>query len=105
MWDVVEQALRGVGDFCTARTANRASMCLFIAISTCPPVAPSVVGLLGVCQIMAFILMIFVGTGNRIFMKLQTYPMYNYPFFLTMLSTFIYVPVCFMYIVPMLAFG
>ncbi|CAM9570727.1 unnamed protein product, partial [Ectocarpus sp. 12 AP-2014] len=49
--------------------------------------------------------MIFVGTGNRIFMKLQTYPMYNYPFFLTMLSTFIYVPVCFLYIVPMLAFG
>lgn len=57
------------------------------------------------CQIMAFIVMIFVGTGNRIFMKLQTYPMYNYPFFLTMLSTFIYVPVCFAYIIPMLAFG
>lgn len=54
---------------------------------------------------MAFVLMIFVGTGNRIFMKLQTYPMYNYPFFLTMLSTFIYVPVCFLYIIPMLAFG
>lgn len=54
---------------------------------------------------MAFVVMIFVGTGNRVFMKLQTYPMYNYPFFLTMLSTFIYVPVCFLYIIPMLAFG
>ncbi|CAM9687417.1 unnamed protein product [Ectocarpus sp. 4 AP-2014] len=59
----------------------------------------------GTTLVIAFVVMIFVGTGNRIFMKLQTYPMYNYPFFLTMLSTFIYVPVCFLYIVPMLAFG
>eukprot|EP00904_Undaria_pinnatifida_P007497 jgi/Undpi1/3878/HiC_scaffold_16.g07246.m1 len=59
----------------------------------------------GSTLVMAFIVMIFVGTGNRVFMKLQTYPMYNYPFFLTMLSTFIYVPVCFAYIIPMLAFG
>ncbi|CAN0107746.1 unnamed protein product, partial [Discosporangium mesarthrocarpum] len=56
-------------------------------------------------QVMAFLLMIFVGSGNRIFMKLQTYPMYNYPFFLNMLTTFIYIPVCFSYILPMLAFG
>ncbi|CAM9248360.1 unnamed protein product [Laminaria digitata] len=59
----------------------------------------------GSTLVMAFVVMIFVGTGNRVFMKLQTYPMYNYPFFLTMLSTFIYVPVCFLYIIPMLAFG
>ncbi|CAM9849302.1 unnamed protein product [Pylaiella littoralis] len=59
----------------------------------------------GSTLVIAFIVMIFVGTGNRVFMKLQTYPMYNYPFFLSILSTFIYVPVCFLYIVPMLAFG
>lgn len=59
----------------------------------------------GSTLVMAFVVMIFIGTGNRVFMKLQTYPMYNYPFFLTMLSTFIYVPVCFLYIIPMLAFG
>lgn len=56
-------------------------------------------------QVIAFIAMIFIGTGNRIFMKLQTYPMHDYPFFLTMLTTFIYIPVCFSYILPMLAFG
>ncbi|CAM9824553.1 unnamed protein product [Ascophyllum nodosum] len=55
--------------------------------------------------VIAFIVMTFVGTGNRVFMKLQTYPMHNYPFFLSMLTTFIYVPVCFAYIAPMLAFG
>jgi uncharacterized membrane protein len=55
--------------------------------------------------VVAFLSMLFVGTGNRIFMKLQTIPMYNYPFFLNMLTTFVYVPACFAYIIPMQLFG
>ncbi len=54
---------------------------------------------------LAFIVMVIVGTGNRIFMKLQTYPMYDYPFFLNVLTTFVYVPACFVYIIPMILFG
>ncbi len=38
---------------------------------------------------------------NRIFNKLQTIPMYNYPNFLNLLTTFVYIPVCFAYIIPM----
>ncbi len=53
----------------------------------------------------AFVVMVIVGTGNRIFMKLQTYPMYDYPFFLNVLTTFVYVPACFVYIIPMILFG
>ncbi len=54
---------------------------------------------------LAFVVMVIVGTGNRIFMKLQTYPMYDYPFFLNVLTTFVYVPVCFAYIIPMILCG
>ncbi len=54
---------------------------------------------------LAFLVMVIVGTGNRIFMKLQTYPMYDYPFFLNMLTTFVYVPACFVYIIPMILCG
>jgi drug/metabolite transporter (DMT)-like permease len=38
-------------------------------------------------------------------MKLMTLPMYNYPFFLNMLTTFVYIPACFLYIIPMILFG
>ncbi|KAG5184764.1 hypothetical protein JKP88DRAFT_313973 [Tribonema minus] len=55
--------------------------------------------------VLAFVTMLFVGTGNRIFMKLQTIPMYNYPFTMNLLTTFIYIPVCFAYILPMQWFG
>lgn len=47
-----------------------------------------------------FILMVVVGLMNKIFNKLETIPMYNYPNFLNLLTTFIYVPVCFSYIIP-----
>jgi hypothetical protein len=40
----------------------------------------------------SFIVMVFVGLGNKIFNKLQTLPMHNYPYFLSLLTTFIYVP-------------
>ena len=46
-------------------------------------------------------MMTVVGLGNRIFGKLQTIPMYDYPYFCSILSTAFYVPVCFMYIIPM----
>lgn len=52
-----------------------------------------------------FILMIFFSLGNRLFGKLETYPMYNYPFFLNVVGVFIYVPICFLYIWPMQMFG
>ncbi|GMH74805.1 hypothetical protein TL16_g08196 [Triparma laevis f. inornata] len=49
----------------------------------------------------SFIAMTIIGLGNRIFGKLQTIPMHDYPFFNSLLSVFVYVPVCFAYIVPM----
>jgi hypothetical protein len=42
--------------------------------------------------IFSFVVMVFVGLGNKIFNKLQTLPMHNYPYFLSLLTTFIYVP-------------
>lgn len=54
----------------------------------------------GSVLMIAFLLMLVFSLGNRIFAKLLTYPMYNYPLFVSILSTFIYVPVCFAYIVP-----
>jgi len=54
---------------------------------------------------MIFVVFVVVALGNRIFQKLQTIPMYNYPVFLNLFQTFAYVPVCFMYIIPMLMFG
>jgi hypothetical protein len=37
----------------------------------------------------AFISMVFVGLGNKVFNKLMTIPMYNYPNFLNLLTTFV----------------
>ena len=51
--------------------------------------------------ILSFVLMIFVGLGNKVFQKLQTLPMYNYPNYLNLMTTFIYIPVSFAYIIPM----
>lgn len=51
--------------------------------------------------IIVFVLMVFIGLGNKIFNKLMTIPMYNYPNFLNLLTTFVYIPVCFAYIIPM----
>jgi hypothetical protein len=49
----------------------------------------------------AFVAMVFVGLCNRVFNKLMTIPMHNYPNFLNLLTTFVYLPVCFAYIIPM----
>lgn len=49
---------------------------------------------------MLFCGMVVVGLGNKIFSKLMTQPMRNYPFFLSVYSTFIYLPTSFAYIIP-----
>ncbi len=50
---------------------------------------------------MAFMLMLFFQLGNRLFYKLATYPMYNYPLYMNLMSTFVYIPISFAYIWPM----
>jgi hypothetical protein len=54
---------------------------------------------------LSFVLMVVVGLGNKLFQIFETGPMHNYPFFLNFLSTFIYVPVSFLYILPMQRWG
>ena len=49
--------------------------------------------------------MLVVGSGNKIFQKLQTLPMYNYPNFLNLLTTFFYIPLSFAYIIPVAKYG
>eukprot|EP01039_Chlorochromonas_danica_P009060 gene9060-9999_t len=39
-----------------------------------------------------FMGMIFAGLGNKVFNKLMTIPMYHYPLFLNLLTTFVYLP-------------
>jgi hypothetical protein len=55
--------------------------------------------------LIAFVSMVLVGLGNKVFNKLMTIPMYNYPNFLNLLTTFVYIPVCFAYIIPMSHYG
>ena len=50
--------------------------------------------------IVAFVLMLIFQLGNRIFGRLVTFPMHNYPLFMNMLSVSIYIPICFAYIFP-----
>jgi len=52
--------------------------------------------------LLSFLAMIVVGLGNKIFQVLMTKPMYNYALFNSMLTTFIYLPTSFAYIIPML---
>lgn len=54
----------------------------------------------GSTLIVAFLLMLVFQLGNRIFGRLQTYPMHNYPLFLNIVMVAIYIPICFMYIIP-----
>lgn len=48
----------------------------------------------------AFMAMLVFQMGNRIFGKLATYPMHNYPLFMSIQSVFIYIPLSFVYIIP-----
>lgn len=54
---------------------------------------------------LVFFGMVVVGLGNKVFNKLMTIPMYNYPNFLNLLTSFVYIPVCFAYIIPMAKYG
>ena len=51
-----------------------------------------------------FLLMLVMALGNRIFGRLQVYPMHNYPLVVSFLGVFIYIPVCFAYIIPAMYF-
>ena len=44
-------------------------------------------------------------TPSTVFQKLQTLPMYNYPNFLNLLTTFMYIPLSFLYILPVAKFN
>jgi uncharacterized membrane protein len=59
----------------------------------------------GTTLAVAFCLMLIFSLANRIFGRLQTYPMHNYPLFLNFLSVWIYIPICYMYIIPVLLFS
>ena len=58
----------------------------------------------GTTLLIAFFLMLFFQLGNRIFGRLATYPMHNYPIFMNMVSCAVYIPICFAYIIPMIAY-
>ena len=55
--------------------------------------------------LIAFLLMLFFQLGNRIFGRLVTFPMHNYPLFMNILCVFVYIPICFLYIVPVTYYG
>jgi len=71
---------------------------------TPPAEDPAVEGKGSVNLLWYFILMLLMSLGNRIFGRLQVYPMHNYPLFLSLLCVAIYVPVCFAYIIPAMMF-
>ena len=58
----------------------------------------------GYTLVVAFLFMLLFQLGNRIFGRLETFPMHNYPLFLNMLSTVIYIPICFAYVIPIIMF-
>ena len=55
--------------------------------------------------VLSFCAMVVVGLGNKLFQKLMTLPMHNYPNFLNLLTTFCYIPLSFAYIIPAAASG
>ncbi len=55
--------------------------------------------------VLSFVAMVFIGLGNKVMQKVQTEPMKNYPYFLNMCTTFIFVSVSFVYIIPMIMLG
>ena len=59
------------------------------------------------CKVLAlcFLLLIIAGLGTGVMQKAQTKPMKNYPYFLSLLTSFIFIPASFAYIVPMGLFG
>eukprot|EP00761_Pharyngomonas_kirbyi_P003391 gb/GECH01003395.1/.p1 GENE.gb/GECH01003395.1/~~gb/GECH01003395.1/.p1 ORF type:complete len:454 (+),score=87.03 gb/GECH01003395.1/:1-1362(+) len=50
------------------------------------------------------VLLIIVGTGNKIMLKIQTVPLTNYPYYLSQLTTVIYLPIFFGIVLTKLLF-
>ena len=46
----------------------------------------------GNALLLSFLAMVIVGLGNKLFQIFETIPMHNYPFFLSLMTTFIYIP-------------
>lgn len=55
--------------------------------------------------LIAFLAMVVIGLGNKIFQVLMFQPMYNYALFANLLTTFVYIPASFAYIFPMIKLG
>jgi len=53
----------------------------------------------------SFFCLIVCGAGNAVLAKLQTLPMYNYPNVLNLYANFLYIPICFAYILPVQHYG
>jgi len=70
-----------------------------------PPVDPAKEKRKSTLLLISFLAMVVIGLGNKIFQKLQTLPMYNYAYFLSIYVTFIYIPLSFAYIWPMMKWG
>lgn len=52
--------------------------------------------------IATFVGLLLAGLGNKIFIKLMMYPLYNYPLWVNVVSSFVYIPVSFSYILILL---
>jgi len=55
--------------------------------------------------VLAFTIYVISGTCSTVFMKLQAIALYNYPNFTNLFSCFLFIPLCFLYIIPMIHFG
>lgn len=55
--------------------------------------------------IISFLLMVVIGLGNKVFQVLEFIPMYNYPLFVNLLTTAVYIPASWAYIIPMKKYG
>lgn len=55
--------------------------------------------------VISFVCLVVAGLGNKVFQKLETIPMYNYPYFLNLMTTFVYIPLSFAYVLPMIKWG
>ena len=56
----------------------------------------------GQALLLYFVIMLVCAMGNKIFGRLEVYPMHNYPLFLNIVLTVIYIPVCWVYIIPVM---
>ena len=55
--------------------------------------------------LLSFAGLVIFGSANSISLKLQAIPMYNYPNFLNLFTNLLYIPICFLYIIPAARYG